>query len=199
MLHQKLIRITRNLICIAGLVCIAPFVLIAALLLVLEDGLPIFFIQDRVGQNKEIFKIIKIRTLKNATPNTGTHELEAKHRLKIGAVIRKIKLDEFPQLLNVIKGDINLVGPRPGLPNQVRLFEERSDRKIFKIKPGITGLGQVMGYDMSAPEKLSAVDEMYLNNKSFWTDVLILIATFVNFPKQYLSQHFKIDDISDFH
>ena len=198
MLHQKLIRIIRNLICIGGLVCIAPFVLIAAFLLVLEDGLPIFFIQDRVGQNKENFKIIKIRTLKNGTPNTGTHELEAKHRLKIGAVIRKIKLDEFPQLFNVIKGDINLVGPRPGLPNQARLLKDRSDRKIFKIKPGITGLAQVMGYDMSSPEKLSAVDEMYLKNKSSWIDVVILIATFANFPKQYLSQHFNIEDISSF-
>ena len=198
MLHQKLIKIMRNLICIAGLLCMAPFLLIAGLILVLEDGLPIFFIQDRVGQNKENFKIIKIRTLKNGTPNTGTHELKAKHRLKIGAVIRKMKLDEFPQLLNVIKGDINLVGPRPGLPSQVRLLKDRSDRKIFKIKPGITGLGQVMGYDMSAPEKLSAVDEMYLNNKSLWVDTLILIATFINFPKQYLSQHFNIEDISSF-
>jgi O-antigen biosynthesis protein WbqP len=198
MLHQKLIKIMRNLICIAGLLCIAPFLLIAALILVLEDGLPIFFIQNRVGQNKEIFKIFKIRTLKNCTPNTGTHELEAKHRLKIGVVIRKMKLDEFPQLLNVIKGDINLVGPRPGLPNQARLLKDRSDRKIFKIKPGITGLAQVMGYDMSSPEKLSTVDEMYVNNKSFWIDVLILIATFANFPKHYLSQHFKIEDISGF-
>ena len=196
MFHKKLITLIRNLICFIGLICISPFLFLAALGLLLEDGLPIFFIQDRIGQNKKIFKIMKIRTLKNSTPHTGTHELEAKHRLKIGILIRKIKLDEFPQLLNVIKGEINLVGPRPGLPNQDLLLRYRSEREIFKIKPGITGLAQVMGYDMSTPEQLSAIDEMYINKKSFYVDALILLATFVRFPKKYLSQNFKIEDMS---
>ena len=111
-------------------------------------------------------------------------------------MIRKIKLDEFPQLLNVIKGEINLVGPRPGLPNQDLLLRHRSEREIFKIKPGITGLAQVMGYDMSTPEQLSAIDEMYVNKKSFKVDALILLATFVKFPTKYLSQCFDIEDIS---
>jgi O-antigen biosynthesis protein WbqP len=188
----------RNFICLIGLITITPVLIICCLLIFKEDGLPIFFTQNRVGQNKKIFKIIKLRTLKNGAPNTGTHKLKDKYRLKIGTVIRKIKLDEFPQLINVIKGDINLVGPRPGLPNQAILLNNRSDREIFKIKPGITGLAQVMGYDMSSPEKLSAVDEIYLNNKSLKIDILILISTFVSLPKKYLSQYFKIEDISDF-
>jgi len=188
----------RNFICLIGLIAITPILVICCLLIFKEDGWPIFFIQNRVGQNKKIFKIVKLRTLKNETPNTGTHELKDEYRLRIGAFIRKIKLDEFPQLLNVIKGDINLVGPRPGLPNQVILLNKRSDREIFKIKPGITGLAQVMGYDMSSPEKLSAVDEIYLNNQSLQIDILILIATFVNLPKKYLSQHFKIEDMRSF-
>jgi lipopolysaccharide/colanic/teichoic acid biosynthesis glycosyltransferase len=118
------------------------------------------------------------------------------HRLKVGVLIRKIKLDEFPQLLNVIKGDINLVGPRPGLLNQELLLKFRSEREIFKVKPGITGLAQVMGYDMSNPKKLSEIDELYVCKKSFRIDALILLATFIHSPKRYLAQHFKIEDIS---
>jgi O-antigen biosynthesis protein WbqP len=196
MLHKKLIEQARNLICVIGFILILPFLFLAALGLLLEDGLPVLFVQDRLGQNKKIFKIIKIRTLKTNTPQTGTHELKAMHRLKVGVIIRKIKLDEFPQLLNVIKGDINLVGPRPGLPNQELLLEFRSGREVFNIKPGITGLAQVMGYDMSNPKKLSEVDELYVRNKSLKIDALILLATFTNLPKRYLAQYFKIEDAS---
>ena len=196
MLHKKLIELARNLICVIGFILILPFLFLAALGLLLEDGLPVLFVQDRIGQNKKIFKIIKIRTLKTGTPQTGTHELKPMHRLKVGVIIRKIKLDEFPQLLNVIKGDINLVGPRPGLPNQELLLEFRSGREVFNIKPGITGLAQVMGYDMSNPKKLSEVDELYVRNKSLKMDALILLATFNNSPKRYLAQHFRIEDVS---
>jgi O-antigen biosynthesis protein WbqP len=196
MLHKKLIKLARNSICIIGFSLILPFLFIATLGLLLEDGLPILFVQDRIGQDKKIFKIIKIRTLKTSAPQTGTHELKPMHRLKVGVLIRKIKLDEFPQLLNVIKGDINLVGPRPGLLNQELLLKFRSEREIFKVKPGITGLAQVMGYDMSNPKKLSEIDELYVCKKSFRIDALILLATFIHSPKRYLAQHFKIEDIS---
>ena len=196
MLHKKLIKLVRNLICVVGFVFISPFLFLAALGLLLEDGLPILFVQDRIGKNKKIFKIIKIRTLKTSTPQTGTHELKPEHRLKVGIIIRKIKLDEFPQLLNVIKGDLNLVGPRPGLPNQELLLGFRSERKVFNIKPGITGLAQVMGYDMSNPRELSEVDKLYVQNKSLKMDALILLATFINSPKRYLEQYFKIEDVS---
>ena len=196
MLHKKLIELARNLICVIGFILILPFLFLAALGLLLEDGLPVLFVQDRIGQNKKIFKIIEIRTLKTGTPQTGNHELKPMHRLKVGVIIRKIKLDEFPQLLNVIKGDINLVGPRPGLPNQELLLGFRSEREVFNMKPGITGLAQVMGYDMSNPKKLSEVDELYVRNKSLKIDALILLATFINSPKKYLAQHFKIEDVS---
>ena len=196
MLHKKLIELARNLICVIGFILILPFLFVAALGLLLEDGLPLLFVQDRIGQNKKIFKIIKIRTLKTSTPQTGTHELKPMHRLKVGVIIRKIKLDEFPQLLNVIKGDINLIGPRPGLPNQELLLGFRSEREVFNIKPGITGLAQVMGYDMSNPKKLSEIDGLYVQNKSLKIDTLILLATFINLPKRYLAQHLKIEDVS---
>ncbi|MDA9274338.1 sugar transferase [Gammaproteobacteria bacterium] len=197
MLHKKLIGILKSIICIAGLVCISPFILLAALALVIEDGLPIFFTQDRLGKHQKVFKIIKIRTLKNSTPHTGTHELDIKHKLLVGSLIRKIKLDEFPQLLNVVKGEINLIGPRPGLPNQHLLLKHREKLKVFSIKPGITGLSQVLGYDMSNPKELSKIDALYINNgKSFRVNSLILLATFVNLPKKYLAKRFNVEDIS---
>jgi O-antigen biosynthesis protein WbqP len=155
-------------------------------MIVIEDGRPIFFTQERLGKNNVIFKIIKIRTLKRETPNTGTHQLEQKYHLMCGKLFRKIKLDEFPQLINVLKGDINLIGPRPGLISQKELTEFRSAKGIYEIKPGITGLSQVLGYDMSDPIKLAEVDKLYIENKSIYMDFLILLGTFVKFPKHYL-------------
>ena len=103
-----------------------------------------------------------------------------------------MKLDEFPQLINVIKGDLNLVGPRPGLPNQTELFNARSRKNIFAIKPGISGLAQVLGYDMSDPIKLAEIDSIYIKYRTVRLDLVILLATFFNYPKVYLLQKFKI-------
>jgi len=186
MILKKNFRIVRNLICAIGLIIISPFLFFAALMIIIEDGMPVFFIQERVGKNNVIFKIIKIRTLKKEAPNTGTHQLDQKYQLVCGKLFRKIKLDEFPQLINVLKGDINLIGPRPGLISQAELTEFRSAKGIYEIKPGITGLSQVLGYDMSDPLKLAEVDKLYIENKSIYIDFLILLGTFVKFPKNYL-------------
>ena len=186
MILKKNFRIVRNLICAIGLIIISPFLFFAALMIIIEDGMPVFFIQERVGKNNVIFKIIKIRTLKKEAPNTGTHQLDQKYQLVCGKLFRKIKLDEFPQLINVLKGDINLIGPRPGLISQAELTEFRSAKGIYEIKPGITGLSQVLGYDMSDPIKLAEVDKLYIENKSIYIDFLILLGTFVKFPKNYL-------------
>jgi lipopolysaccharide/colanic/teichoic acid biosynthesis glycosyltransferase len=183
---KKFFRVLRNFTCAIGLILISPLLLFAALAIILEDGMPVLFVQERVGKNKKIFRIIKIRTLKRGTPNTGTHELNQKYHLTCGKIFRKIKLDEFPQLLNVLKGDINLIGPRPGLISQTELTKFRSTKGIFEIKPGITGLSQVLGYDMSDPLKLAEIDRLYIKNKSMRIDFLILIGTFVKFPKNYL-------------
>ena len=186
MMLQSIFRILRNLICAIGLIVVSPFLFFAALMIIIEDGIPIFFIQERVGKNNTVFKIIKIRTLKRETPSTGTHQLDQKYQLVCGKFFRKIKLDEFPQLINVLKGDINLIGPRPGLVSQTELTKFRSAKGIYKIKPGITGLSQVLGYDMSDPVKLAEMDKLYIENKSIFMDFLILLGTFVKFPKNYL-------------
>lgn len=192
MMLKKNIKLVRNLLCLIGLISISPFLFLASLIILLEDGFPIFFIQKRFGKDKQFFNIIKIRTLKKNTPNTGSHELESKYLLISGKWIRKIKLDEFPQLINVLRGDVNLVGPRPGLINQKELLNERSLKNIFSVKPGITGLAQILGYDMSDPKKLAEIDETYIINKSFRLDFSIILGTFFNFPKQKLKKKYKI-------
>jgi len=186
MLLKKFIIILRNLACLVGLIIVLPLIFFAALIVILEDGMPIFFLQERIGRDQSLFKIIKIRTLKKESPNTGTHLLEKKYYLVSGKILRKFKLDEFPQLINVIKGDINLIGPRPGLVSQTELAKERNIRGIFKVKPGITGLSQVLGYDMSNPLQLAEIDKQYIEKKSFYIDSLILLGTFVKFPRKYL-------------
>ena len=188
MLHKKFSRIIRDFICIFGLLLISPVLFFAAIAIFIEDGMPVFFIQERIGKNKLIFKIIKIRTLKLEAPNTGTHELDQKHKLKSGKLIRKIKLDEFPQLINVLKGEVNLIGPRPGLVSQVELTESRDAKGIYDVKPGITGLSQVLGYDMSNPKKLAKIDKIYIEKKSTFIDFLILASTFTPYPKKYLTE-----------
>ena len=192
MIVKKIIELIRNLVCLTGLIVIAPLILIAGLFIVLEDGLPLFFIQERIGKNKKNFNIIKIRTLKKNTPNTGTHQLKNIHLLKNGKWIRKIKLDEFPQLINVLKGDINLVGPRPSLLSQSELLTERSNKNIYQVKPGITGLAQILGYDMSDPKKLAEIDETYIINKSMILNCEIILGTFFNYPKKNLKIKFNI-------
>ena len=186
MLSKKFIRMIRDFICIIGLLVISPFLFFAAIAIIIEDGMPLLFIQERIGKNQLIFKIIKIRTLKIGAPNTGTHQLENEYKLKCGKLIRKIKLDEFPQLINVLKGDINLIGPRPGLVSQIDLTQNRNAKGIYDIKPGITGLSQVLGYDMSDPSKLAEIDKMYIQKQSLYLNFLILISTFTPFLKKYL-------------
>jgi len=173
-----LILITRNIICLAVLMLMLPIMVFASLLIFVEDGLPIFFRQERLGKNKKIFTIYKIRTMKNDAPQLGSHAVSKNFLLKIGKFIRKIKLDEFPQLINVIIGDINLVGPRPGLVTQEILSSERDKKNIFNMKPGITGLAQILGYDMSNPKKLSEIDMIYMKKKSKYVDFMILLGTF---------------------
>lgn len=194
-----IISAIRNIICISGLLVMIPIICISALVVIIEDGLPFFFKQERLGLNQKIFTIYKIRTLKRDAPQVGTHELKDSFQLKTGKIIRKLKLDEFPQLFNVIKGDLNLIGPRPGLKSQTELEDARLLYGIHKIKPGITGLAQILGYDMSNPSQLAEIDLLYKNHKSLKIDTMILVGTFVNFPKKYLINKLGIENLKNFY
>ena len=133
--------------------------------------------------------------MKNNAPELGTHEIKKNFKLKCGLIIRRLKLDEFPQLLNVLKNDLNIVGPRPGLVSQIALAEARQKKDIFSIKPGITGLSQILGYDMSDPVKLSDVDDIYKKNMSLFLDIKIIAGTFWGFPRKLLASQFKIKNL----
>ncbi len=173
-----MLKILVKLIILIGFFFISPLIIISMLVVLIEDGLPVIFIQKRYGKDRKIFNIFKLRTMKKNTPNIGTHEIDESNLLLCGQYLRKFKIDELPQITNYLKGDINLIGPRPGLPSQKELAEHRLANNIYVIKPGITGLSQILGYDMSNPKKLSKVDKLYIDKKTLGLDILIFFATF---------------------
>lgn len=138
-----------------------------------------FFIQERLGMNKKIFKIIKLRTMKTNTVNTATHNLDKTSFTQIGSFLRNTKIDELPQLYNVLKGDMSFVGPRPCLPNQLELIHQRNKFELFKYKPGITGLSQINKIDMSDPIKLSMHDAKMYEKFNLFYYLKYLILTFL--------------------
>ena len=138
---------------------------------------PGIFAQARVGRHGKIFTCYKLRTMAVGTPNRGTHETAASAMTSIGGTLRRYKLDEIPQLWNVMTGDMSLVGPRPCLPVQDELIRQRQARGVFDVRPGITGKAQILGIDMSDPEKLAIVDAQSIAERSFVGDLVLLIKT----------------------
>lgn len=124
----------------------------------------IFFFQERVGLNHKPFKLIKFKTMISGTKNQSTHLIDSSSVTNFGKFLRKFKLDELPQLFNVLVGDMSLVGPRPNLLNQNELIEERSKLYIYNVKPGITGLAQINNIDMSNPKLLASTDAKMIKN-----------------------------------
>jgi O-antigen biosynthesis protein WbqP len=139
------------------LILFFPLLILIFFLGLLDNGFPIF-IQKRVGLNLKNFTLIKFRTMKMGTLSAGTHLIDSSNISRFGHFLRKCKLDELPQLLNVLMGHMSLVGPRPCLSNQKRLIIERKKRGVYKVKPGITGLAQVSGINMSRPTLLAKTD-----------------------------------------
>jgi O-antigen biosynthesis protein WbqP len=160
----------------------SPIFFIVALAIFIEDGLPVFFTQKRVGINYTFFHIYKFRSMKKDTPNVATHLLSNpdQYLLKIGGLLRKLSLDELPNLINIIKGEMVFVGPRPALYNQKDLMEFRVATGVSKLKPGITGWAQINGRDDISIEKKSQLDQEYLHKKSFLFDIQIILKTFTN-------------------
>ncbi|MBW3168688.1 sugar transferase [Qipengyuania flava] len=167
-------------ICLAlGLAIPAAMVAaICAIAVAIEARANPLFIQTRVGFGKQSFKIVKLRTMPPQTRNAPSHEIDAKAILKVGKIIRATKLDELPQIWNVLCGDMSFVGPRPCLPAQKELIAERAQRGIYNLRPGITGPAQLAGIDMSTPRKLAEADAVYLKQQSLLGDLKILLRTF---------------------
>jgi len=160
----------------------SPLFLIISFAIYIEDGYPIFFTQKRVGINYSFFKIYKFRSMKKNTPNVATHLLTNPYQylLKIGKFIRKTSLDELPNLINIIKGEMVFVGPRPALYNQEDLMDFRVASGVSKLKPGITGWAQINGRDEISIAQKVQLEQDYLYKKSILFDMEILIKTFTN-------------------
>lgn len=145
----------------------------------LDSPGPGFFCQERVGLGGRPFRLYKFRTMHTGTAHCGTHEVSPLAVTRVGAVLRKLKIDELPQVFNVIRNEMSLVGPRPSLTCQRQLIDDRLKLGVLNAKPGITGLAQIHGIDMSVPRLLAAVDANYLSQRSLATDFRIMFATAV--------------------
>src|SRR5690554_5220753 len=146
---------------LCGLVFGSPVLLIIYVLGLFDTGSPLFR-QERVGRHQKPFTLVKFRTMKRDTASVASHLASMSSITRVGSFLRRTKLDELPQLWNVLKGDMSLVGPRPGLFNQQELTDERAKRRVFDARPGITGLAQVSDIDMSTPALLAETDQRML-------------------------------------
>jgi len=152
-----MIRLFDIILSFLGLVILFPIIFLIFILCLLENSSPIFM-QTRIGFKKKLFTIFKFRTMKMNTKSIATHLVDESKITFFGNYIRRAKLDEAPQLINVLIGNMSIVGPRPCLPNQKKLIFERKKRRVFEVKPGITGLAQINGIDMKNPILLAKTD-----------------------------------------
>jgi O-antigen biosynthesis protein WbqP len=160
-----------------GLVALSPILLLSILAVRATSPGPTIFKQIRVGKDQKPFAIYKIRTMRLGTKEAGTHMVEGQSVTAIGRILRKIRLDEIPQLFNVLAGDMSLVGPRPSLPSQTELIAARKAYNVYSVRPGITGLAQIQGLDMSKPAELAKVDGTYVRTRSLYLDLMIILQT----------------------
>lgn len=184
--------ILNQLIALLSLLILSPLLLVVFLLQVGLNGFPIFFRQERIGAGGKPFKLFKFRTMVDgshlmANVEHPLHEIYIQNGYKLpeeygdlytktGLVFRKWSIDEIPQLLNVLKGDMNLVGPRPIVSGEVEMYGEHAD-EIFSVKPGVTGYWQISGRSQLKDEERVQAELYYVRNRSFWFDIKILLKT----------------------
>jgi lipopolysaccharide/colanic/teichoic acid biosynthesis glycosyltransferase len=137
------------------------------------------FAQERIGQYGKLFTCYKFRTMRIGTIQAGTHEVNSSAVTSIGYGLRRLKIDELPQVVNILRGEMSLVGPRPCLPSQKELISSRSKHGVLNITPGVTGLAQVHGIDMSQPEKLAINDALYVAQRGLLLDIKIIFKTMI--------------------
>lgn len=164
-------------LCLAALPLAVPICLIVAILLRLESPGAVFFRQRRIGRGEAPFVIYKLRTMFIGTAELPSHEIDETRITPIGAILRKWKIDELPQILNVLEGTMSLVGPRPCLAGMEELLQERRKRGVFRLRPGITGLAQVCDIDMANPRRLARIDALYASRQSLALDFVLMLVT----------------------
>lgn len=185
-MYPKVKRLLDIVLAVCILIGVWPFMLIAAIAIKVEDPKgPVIFKQVRVGKDKKPFKIYKFRSMWTETPDVPTHLLSDPNQFitKVGAFLRKTSIDEVPQLINILKGDMSFVGPRPSLFSQEDLIEERDKLNVHSVRPGLTGLAQVSGRDELPIPVKAAYDGEYIEKMSFKLDVNLFLRTFISVAK----------------
>ena len=167
-----MIRFFDFIFALCGLLLSSPLLIIIVIVGLFDTGSPLF-IQTRVGKYQRPFKLIKFRTMATNTASVASHLVDKSATTRLGRWLRKTKLDELPQLINVLKGEMSLVGPRPNLFNQTELITQREKLGVYQVLPGITGLAQIRNIDMSTPELLAKTDQQMIATLS--------IASYLNY------------------
>ena len=176
-LHAK--RVGDVMLSVGLLILLSPIFIIIALLIKIQGDGPVIFIQERLGRNSMPFKILKFRSMTMSAPNVSAHELHNKgYVTKLGSLLRKTSLDELPQLINILKGEMSFVGPRPFIPNEGEIVERRKEARVDMLRPGLTGFAQVMARDTVDQNEKFELDLYYLKNMSFLLDLKIMGLTF---------------------
>lgn len=178
-----MIRFNDIVISTIAIVLLFPFLIIFLIISWLDTGVPLY-IQKRVGLNLKSFNLIKFRTMKIGTVTKATHLVNKSNITSIGYFFRKFKIDELPQLFNVLIGDMSIVGPRPCLTNQKKLIFERKKRGVFKVRPGVTGLAQVSGITMATPTLLAKTDLKMIKKYNLYNYYFFLYISIIFLKKK---------------
>ena len=185
-MYRKIKRGMDFVLSLLGLIVLSPIFLLLMLAIKIDSPGPVFFKQKRVGIHKTHFEILKFRTMKIDTPHdVPTHMLEnpEQYITRVGKFLRKTSLDEFPQIINIIKGDMSIIGPRPALWNQYDLLEERDKYGANDVMPGLTGLAQISGRDELEIDVKASIDGQYVKEMGLWMDIKCFFGTILSVLK----------------
>lgn len=167
---------------LGAIVILSPVFLAVALAVLITDGSPVIYKQKRIGKDAKLFTIYKFRTMKNGTRVAATNDLkEAESQITaFGNILRKTSLDELPQLVNILKGDMSFVGPRPLIPEEEDIHKLRLEQGVYVVRPGLTGYAQINGRDKVGIEEKVRLDKEYVENHTLAFDAKIFLKTFIN-------------------
>ncbi len=179
-------RIFDLTVSIFALIFLSPLFLAVSLAILITDGSPVLFRQERVGKDNKIFVVYKFRTMRNGIGDIATAELsDANEKItKTGKFLRLTSIDELPQLFNILNGTMSLVGPRPLIPAEKEIRELREKYGVYSVRPGITGYAQINGRDNIDDETKALLDKEYVEKQSFWFDLQIIFKTFIKVIKR---------------
>lgn len=162
-----------------AIILLFPLFLIVSVVILIDDGAPVFFKQERVGKDNKLFNVYKFRTMKNGVGDFATGELDDAHSkiTRIGKFLRASSIDELPQLFNILNGSMSIVGPRPLIPAEDKIRKLRAEYGVYAVRPGMTGLAQINGRDNIGYKEKALLDKEYVENQSFWLDIKIIFQT----------------------